>query len=444
MKQLLIGLVLALVVFATPRHASAQAATAATPIDGIVAVVDDDVVLQSELDRQVATVTKQFANNPQQLPPHDVLERQLLDRLIMQKLQVARADSTGVKVSDADIDQALGRIAQQNKFDVSQLRSAIEQQGLDYNLFRKNVRDQLVVQRLRQRVAQSRVQISDAEIDSLVKNGNLNRGQVHLGYIVINVPDGATPDQIDEVRAKADEAKKQIDGGMDFAAAAIRYSNAESALQGGDLGWRNRDELPPALLDAADKLQDGQVSEPLRGPNGFHIIKLLGKRDSSGPEVVPEYHARHIVIKTSELVSADQAHEIAENARKRVAGGEDFEKVAKEVSQDETTARLGGDLGWFPIDGYGPGVAAVLKDMKVGDVSQPFRTNLGWHVMQLVDTRSTDKSGEMQRDQAKNILFQRKADDEYESFLRQMRSESYVEIRLPGGDAGQKTGASAP
>ncbi len=446
MKQLFIGLVFALVVFATLQHASAQAAaapaSAATPIDGIVAVVDDDVVLQSELDRQVATVTQQFANNPQQLPPHDVLERQLLDRLIMQKLQVARADSTGVKVSDADIDQALGRIAQQNKLDVSQMRGAIEQQGLDYNQFRRNVRDQLVVQRLRQRVAQSRVQISDAEIDSLVKNGNLNRGQVHLGYIVINVPDGATPDQIDAVHAKADEAKKQIDGGMDFAAAAIRYSNAESALQGGDLGWRNRDELPPALLDAADKLQEGQVSEPLRGPNGFHIIKLLGKRDA-GAEVVPEFHARHILIKTSELVSSDQAHALAEKERARVAAGEDFEKVAKETSQDDTTARLGGDLGWFPLDGYGQKVAEVLKGMKVGDISQPFQTDLGWHVMQLVDTRSTDKSGEMQRDQAKNILFQRKADDEYESFLRQMRSEAYVEIRLPGGDIEPKASGSA-
>jgi peptidyl-prolyl cis-trans isomerase SurA len=436
MKQLLVGLALALLVFTAPPRAAAE------PLDRIVAVVNEDVVLQSELDRQVATLMTQYANNPQQLPPRDVLERQLLDRLILQKLQVERAEGTGVKVADAEVDQALTRMAQQNNLDVSQLRGAIEQQGINYDQFRKNVHDQLLVQRLRQRVAQSRVQVSDAEIDSLIKNGNLNRGQLHLGYIVISTPDGATPDQIDAARAKAEEAKKQIDGGMDFAAAAIRYSNAENALQGGDLGWRNRNELPPALVEAADKLQEGQTSEPLRGPNGFHLIKLLGKRES-GAEMVTEYHARHILIKTSELVSSEQAEKTIEGIRKRVLAGEDFEKAAKESSQDEATARLGGDMGWFPLNGYGTRVAETLKAMSKGQVSEPFQTELGWHIMQLVDTRSTDKSGEMEREQARNILFQRKAEDDYESFLRQMRSEAYVEIRLPGGDAAGTPGADA-
>lgn len=444
MKQLLVGLAFALLVFTAPQRASAETAGSQS-LDRIIAVVNDNVVLQSELDRQVSTITTQYANNPQQLPPRDVLERQLLDRLILQKLQVERAEGTGVKVADAEVDQALTRMAQQNNLDVSQLRGAIEQQGINYDQFRNNVREQLLVQRLRQRVAQSRVQISDAEIDSLIKNGNLNRGQMHLGYIVISTPDGATPDQIDAAHAKADEAKKQIDGGMDFAAAAIRYSNAENALQGGDLGWRNRNELPPALVDAADKLQEGQTSEPLRGPNGFHIIKLLGKRDN-GAELVTEYHARHILIKTSELVSSDQAQKTVEGIRKRVLAGEAFEKAAKESSQDDATARLGGDLGWFPLNGYGSRVAETLKTLNKDQVSEPFQTDLGWHIMQLVDTRSTDKSGEMQREQAKNVLFQRKAEDDYESFLRQMRSEAYVEIRLPGAaaaaDTANKSGSS--
>ena len=440
MKPSLLALAFALLVPALAPHTVAAATT--EPLDRIVAVVDEDVVLQSELDRDISRVTQQYANNPQQLPPRDVLERQMLDRLILQKLQVARADSTGVKVSDAEIDQALAQIATQNHMEVGQLRSAIQQQGLDYDQFRNGVREQLIVQRLRQRVAQSRVHVSDAEIDSLLKNGNLNRGQLHLGYIMINVPDGATPDQIDAARAKADEAKKQIDAGMDFAAAAIRYSNAENALQGGDLGWRGRDELPPALLDAADKLQEGQVSEALRGPNGFHIIKLLGKRDANAEQLVTEYHARHVLIKPSELVSAEQAEKKAAAIRARIVAGEDFAKAAKESSDDETTAQLGGDLGWFPIDAYGPRVAEVIKNMKNGEISQPFQTDAGWHVMQLVDTRSTDKSGELQRDQAKSVLFQRKAEDEYDSFLRQIRSEAFVDIRLPGGSAtAQKPGA---
>jgi peptidyl-prolyl cis-trans isomerase SurA len=433
MKPCFLALALTLLVPAAAQRAAAQTASI-QPLDRIVAVVDEDVVLQSELDRDVSRVTQQYANNPQQLPPRDVLERQMLDRLILQKLQVARADSTGVKVSDAEVDQALAQIATQNHMELGQLRGAIQQQGLDYDQFRKGVREQLVVNRLRQRVAQSRVHVSDAEVDSLLKNGNLNRGQMHLGYILINVPDGATPEQIDAARAKADEAAKQIAGGMDFAAAAIRYSNAENALQGGDLGWRGRDELPPALLDAADKLQEGQVSEPLRGPNGFHIIKLLGKRDANATQVVTEYHARHVLIKTSELVSSEQAEKKADAVRARIAGGEDFAKAAKESSDDDATARLGGDLGWFPIDAYGQRVAEVIKDMKNGEVSQPFQTEAGWHVLQLVDTRSTDKSGELQRDQAKSVLFQRKAEDEYEAFLRQIRSEAFVDIRLPGGN----------
>ena len=441
MKSFLVGVALALLVpIATPR-ATAQSAPV-VPIDGIAAVVDEGVVLQSEVDREVDRVTKQYANSPQQLPPRDVLEHQLLDRLILDKLQIARADQTGVKVSDAEVDQALTAIAQQNKMDVSQLRGAIERQGMDYDQFRKGVRDQLIVQRLRQRVVQSRVHISDAEIDSLIKNGHVHQGQIHLGYIVVNVPDGATPTQIDAAHAKADDAKKQIDGGMDFAAAAIRYSNAENALQGGDLGWRSANELPPALVDIAGKLQEGQVSEPVRGPNGFYVIKLIGKRDA-GAQLVTEYEARHILIKPSELVSSEQAEKAVAAVRQRIVAGEDFAKAAKESSEDTATARLGGDLGWFSGDAaYGTEVAKVAASLKKGEISEPFQTDAGWHILQLVDTRTTDKAGDMQRDEAKDVLFQRKAQDEYESFLRQLRSEAYVQIRLPGADAAAKPAAT--
>ena len=434
MKNLIVAFVLAAAAMAAPRALHAQALPG-EPLDRIVAVVDEDVVLQSELDRQVNRVVAQYASSPQQLPPRDVLEHQVLERLILQKLQITRADSSGVKVSDADIDQALAALAAQNKMDLSQLRMAIQQQGMDYEQFRRSVRDELVVQRLRQRVVQSRVQVSDAEVDTLLKNGALHHGQLHLGYILVALPDGATPDQIEAGRKKADETRQQIDGGMDFAAAAIRYSDAPNALEGGDLGWRNADELPPAFTDAADKMQEGQVSAPIRGPNGFHIIKLLGKRDNGGTQLVTEYHARHILIKISELVGSDQAQKEAAAARQRVVGGEDFAKVAKDLSQDTATARLGGDLGWFSGDSYGTRVAEVIKNMKNGEISQPFQTDAGWHVLQLEETRSTDKTSDLQRDQAKNMVFQRKAEDEYESFLRQIRSEAYVEIRLPGASA---------
>jgi peptidyl-prolyl cis-trans isomerase SurA len=441
MKASLIGLALALLAPAVSGDAAAQT-LASEPLDRIVAVVNEDVVLQSELDRQVSAVTTQYANNPQQLPPRDVLERQLLSRLIMQKLQVARADSTGVKLSDAEIDQSLVAIARQNNMEVSQLRGTIEGQGMNYDQFRRNVAEQVIVQRLRQRVAQSNVQVSDAEIDSLIANGNLNAGQLHLGYILVNVPDGATPGEIDEAQAKAQEAKQQIEGGMDFTAAAIRYSNAENALQGGDLGWRSRNELPPPLVEAADKLQEGGVSDPMRGPNGFHLIKLIGKRDAAGAQLVTEYEASHILIKSSELVSEEQAQQKIDAIRQRVEAGEDFAKVAKESSNDEATAALGGNLGWFSGAEFGPRIGEVVATLKTGEVSQPFKTDAGWHILKLVDMRSTDKSGQMQREEARNILFQRKAEDEYESFLRQLRSEAYVEVRLPGGDAATATPAT--
>lgn len=432
MKNLSIPFALALLAAFAATPVAAQPAT--ETLDRIVAVVDEDVVLQSELDSQVNSVTTQYASNPGQLPPRDVLERQLLSRLIMQKLQIARSASSGVKVSDADIDQAMAQIANQNRMEVGQLRTAIEGQGIDFNRFREDVAEQVVVQRMRQSIAQSRVQVSDAEIDSLIRNGKLNAGQIHLGYILVSLPDGATPEQVDEAHAKANEAKQQIDAGMDFTAAAIRYSNAENALQGGDLGWRNRNELPPPLVEAAEGLAEGGVSAPIRGPNGFHLIKLIGKREGGGEQLVTEYKARHIVAKINELTSDDKARAKIDALRTRITGGEDFAAVATEASDDDTTAGLGGDLGWFAGDSYGAGVGEALRSLSPGEVSQPFRTNVGWHIVKLDEVRSTDKSGEMAREEARNILFQRKAEDEYESFLRQMRSEAYVEVRLPGAE----------
>src|SRR3954471_6302226 len=235
MKNLITAFAFAAAALAAPQLVRAQSLPA-EPLDRIVAVVDEDVVLKSELDTQVSRVVAQYANSPQQLPPRDVLEHQVLERLILQKLQLTRADSSGVKGADAEIDQALTGRAAQNKLDLSQLRQAIQAQGMDYEQFRRSVRDELVVSRLRQRVVQSRVQVSDAEVDTLLKNGALHRGQLHLGYILVALPDGATPDQVEAGKKKADETKQQIEGGMDFAAAAIRYSDAPNALEGGDLG----------------------------------------------------------------------------------------------------------------------------------------------------------------------------------------------------------------
>jgi len=439
MKKHIFGLSLSLLFVIT--HTSFAQMLPVDSIDRIIAVVDEDVVLQSELDRAVTMVQTQYAKNPQQLPPQNILQRQVLERLIMQKLQLARADSTGVKVADAEIDQALAQIAKQNNIEVSQLRVAIQNQGLSFEQFRKNIRDELVIQHLRQRVVQSHVQISDAEADNLIKAGGIGSTQLHLAHILIAVPEAASPEQIDAARKKADDIKHQIDEGLDFSAAAIRYSDASNALEGGDIGWRGTNELPSAFTDVVSRMNIGEVMPPLRGPSGFNILKLLDKRDNS-QQLVTEVHARHIMVKITELNSEEQAEKHIHDIHQRIVAGEDFSKLAKEFSEDDASANLGGDMGWFQPQSYGSKVTEVLKGLKDNELSTPFKTESGWHLLQLLGTRTQDKTVDMQREQAKQILFNRKAEEEYENFLRQIHSEAYIDIRLPGANNDAKPNAS--
>ena len=433
MNKLLVSLILLLALGAPLAQAQMMPTE---KLDGIVAVVNSDVILRSELDRQVATISAQYAGNPQQLPPRAELERQVLERMVMTKLQLARADETGIKISDAEVDQTVGQIAAQNRMQVEQLHEAVSRQGLSWQQFRTNVRDESVIQKLRQRVIQSLVQVSDTEIDLLLKNGGVKRGQLHLGHIQITLPDGASSDQIATAQTKANEVSLQIRGGMDFAAAAIRYSDAQNALEGGDLGWRGYDEVPPAFAEIAERLQPGETAPPVRGPNGFHIIKLIERRDAASA-VVTEYHVRHILIRINELVSSAQAEKTIKELRARILAGEDFAKLAKEYSNDATTANLGGDMGWFPVGAYGPQVAAMLKNTPTGQLSEPLQSDAGWHVFEPLATRTEDRTEEADRERARQTLGARKAEEEYDSFLRQTRAEAYIEIRLPGaaGDA---------
>ncbi|HMM58028.1 MAG TPA: peptidylprolyl isomerase [Rudaea sp.] len=424
--------------------AQAQALQPAQPLDRIVAVADDSVILQSELDAAVANVLNQYRANPQQLPPRDVLERQVLESLIMLRLQVARAKDTGIRVNDSEIDQAVQRVAESNKMTVDQLRASLASQNMSYADFRDHLRDQLLVQRLQQRVVQGQSNVSDSEIDILLASNSLKSGQVHLQHILIGLPNGADASQIAAARAKADEVKAKIDGGMDFTTAAIQYSSAQDALQGGDLGWRGYDEVPEAFANLVEGMKPGEVSQPLRGPSGFHIVKLVDKR-TDGKQVVTEYHARHILIKVNELTSSDQAKKTIEDIRNRIVNGhEDFATLAKKDSQDPSTASAGGDMGWFPIDQYGSSVATALTSLKDGEVSQPFLSDLGWHILQLEGTRQKDRSKEMKREQAREVIRNRKAEQAYEDFLRQVRSEAYVEIRLPGAESKPDPDKSAP
>jgi len=412
-------------------------------LDRIVAIAEDDVILQSDLDRAVANVTAQYRNSPQQLPPHDVLEKQVLESLIMMRLQVQRAQTTGIRISDADVDQAMQRVAENNKISAQQLRASLAQQGLDFDEFRKTLHDQLLVQRLQQRVVQSQAIVSDSEIDILLASNSLKEGELHLQHILINLPEGANAQQIQEAKEKADDVEKQLAGGMDFTAATIRYSSAPDALNGGDLGWRHYDEVPEAFANLIEGMQPGQVSQPVRGPSGYHIVKLVDKR-VSGKQVVTEYNARHIMVKIGELTSSDEAKKTVTDLRRRIVDNhDDFAALAKKYSQDVNTAQGGGDLGWFQLDQYGPELANALSPLKDNEISEPFQSDAGWHIIQRIGTRQQDLTDTMKREHARDVIRNRKSDEEYENFLHQVRSESYVDNRLTGVVTGVNTGGES-
>ncbi|HET6433363.1 peptidylprolyl isomerase [Dyella sp.] len=421
----------------TPAHAqllpqASQEAPAGTqPLDRIVAVVDDGVILQSELDDAVRAIQQQYASSPGQLPPINVLRRQVLDRLILMRLQVNKADEQGIRVSDADINQAVAGVAQQNKLTPEQLRAAVEQSGASFASFRQQLAEQITAQRLHESVVRDTVQITDSEISNLLSSPGYKAGEVHLAHIQISIPAGGTAADIEAAQNKAAEAIKAIQGGMDFKAAAIRYSDAQDALDGGDLGWRRMDEIPPAFTDTIAAMKPGDVTPALRGPTGFNILKLEGQRQPER-QMVTEYHARQILISPSELVTEQQAQQKAQELYDRIVNKhEDFAKLAKENSKDDTTANAGGDMGWFAQDAWGSTVAQQLAALKPDQVSKPFQSQAGWHIMQLLGTRQADRTDEIARNQARQAIGNRKAEQAYDDFLRQLKASAYIKVLVP-------------
>jgi peptidyl-prolyl cis-trans isomerase SurA len=422
MAGLLIGLT------ATP----AGFAQTLQPLDRIAAIVNEDVVLQSELDRAVQNVTNQYANQPGQLPPRAVLERQVLERLVLVKLQVARAAETGIRVNDQELNAAVASVAQQNGATVEQLRQRLQSDGMSFDDFRASLRDEIVVQRLRQSFAQSRVQVSEGEVDAALSAQSGNSVQYHLAHILVALPDGATAEQISTGQQKIDGVKGLVDRGeIDFAAAAVRYSDAPTALEGGDLGWRSVDEIPTAFVEMLKGMQPGQVMGPLRGPSGFQLLKLVETRDAAQGQqrTVTEYNARHILVRVTEVQDAAAAKAKIDTLRARITGGADFVAVARESSEDANSRDEGGDLGWFPADAYGPAFGQQVSGIGDGEVTQPFRTDAGWHIVQRVDTRQTDVGDASQRAQIRETIGRRKLEDEYNRFLQELRGEAYVNVR---------------
>lgn len=401
------------------------------PLDGIAAVVDENVILQSELERAVENIRIQYADRLDQLPPEYVLRRQVLERLILVQLQTARAQATGVRITDEELDGAVAAVAQQNNLTPDQLRQQLAQEGIPYSEFRSSLRDELAIQRLRQRFAQSMVTVSDAEVDAALAS-QAGGTQYRLANILVALPSGATPEQIATGQEKIEGIMALLQRGeMDFAAAAVRYSDGTNALEGGDLGWRSSDEIPSAFSAIVRTLERGQVFGPARGPSGFQLLQLVDVRSagSGGGQMTTQYHARHILVRGDD----DAAKARVDGLRAELAAGADFGEVAREHSDDGGTRAAGGDLGWFVHDAFGPQFGDQVAALQDGEVSAPFRSQAGWHIVQRTGTRQADLDNEHRRNQAREAIGQRKLEDEWNRFLREMRGEAFIDIRPASG-----------
>ena len=418
----------------------------AQPIDRIAAVVNEDVILQSELDRATQNILVQYANRVDQLPPRDVLEKQVLERLVMVRLQVARAKESGIRVGDEEVDVAIGNVAQQNGMTVEQLQQQVQGQGGTFSDFRASLRDELLIQRLRQGFAQSRVSVSDAEVDAALGNQAAGGGaQYRLAHILVALPENATPEQIALGQQKIDGIKALLDKGeMDFAAAAVRYSDSQNALEGGDLGWRSLDEIPTVFVATIQNMQPGDVHGPARGPSGFQLLQLTDRREASegAASMVTQYRASHILVRAEEDGDDAAAKAEIDTLRARIDGGADFAGIATEHSDDTATAARGGDLGWFTSDQYGVEFGTQVAALAEGDVSAPFKTQAGWHVVKRTGERQSNVTDENRRAQVRETIGQRKLEEEWTRFLREMRGEAYVDIR--GNAATEQTQATPP
>lgn len=408
-------------------------------VDRIVAVVNDEVITAFELRSRLATVERQLKGQNVQLPPRDVLERQLLERMISDRVQTQFARETGLRVSDIELDAALRRIAESNRLPLPDFRAALEKDGIAWPKFREEIRQEIILSRLRDREINSRVVVSEGEIDNYLANqqqGTAEQGtEVHVAHIVLRVPEQATPDQLMRIGARAKAALDQIRRGEDFAKVAAAYSDAPDGLNGGSLGMRPLDRLPALYASVVQKLKPGESSEILRSPAGFHILKLIEKRSqqntSGTPAVAPlkQTHARHILIKVNELVSEAEAQHKLVALKERLDNGADFAELARLYSNDLSAAK-GGDLGWLYPGDTVPEFEKAMDALKINEVSQPVQSPFGFHLIQVLERRTEEAGQERQRLMARQVLRERKADEAYQDWVRQLRDRAHVEYRL--------------
>ena len=398
-------------------------------LDRIIAVVNDDVITESEFKQKINVFKHQLAASNKKIPNEAALNKQILERLILDEIQMQLATSQGIIIDDIMLNRMMEDLARGNKLTLEKLRASVIKQGQSFDDFREQTRKELSIQQLQKRMVYDRINISEQEVEQFIElqkqSGNIANDKYHIGHILIATPEAATPEDIQTASDKATKIHSQLVQGEAFNDVALRESEGQQALKGGDLGWRSAAELPPLFMNAIKTMKKSDISQPLRSAGGFHIIKLVDLQTQQ--HMVRQTHARHILMRSDEITSDDQAREKMQAIKKRLNKGEDFAKLAEEFSQDPGSKNNGGDLGWSTKGRFGPRFEKVMNSLKLKQTSEPFSTQFGWHIIQVLERRQQDESTQLLESKARQALHKRKADEDLQLWLRRIRDESYVE-----------------
>jgi len=403
-----------------------------TKMDRIVAIVDQTVITEQELESRIVSLSAQLKKQGTELPEASILRKQILERLISDALQLQYAAQTGIKVDDTQLDKTIERIAEQNKLTVRGFYDALNQDGISVRKFRSDIRNEIIIARLREREVESRVNVSESEIDNYLTtqaSTNQNQDEYEISHILIRVPEDAATEDVQKAKAKVDEILAALAAGTSFAKVSASFSDAPNALEGGNIGWKQSAQMPALFLDALKAMQKGEVSAALRSPNGFHILKLTDKRGGSSPLIIEQTHARHILIKLSEVMSEKDAKTKMDGIKERLDNGEKFEVLARQFSEDGTASN-GGDLGWVNPGDTVPQFEKAMNNLQPSQISEPVLSPFGWHVIQVLERKKQDMSKEAARLKARQEIRARKADEAYQDWIRELRDRAFVELRL--------------
>ncbi|MEJ2214611.1 MAG: peptidylprolyl isomerase [Gammaproteobacteria bacterium] len=413
-------------------NVSAVALTDGIEVDHIVAIVNDSLIARSELDREIDNILERFQQAGRPVPPRSAIESQVLDKLITERLQLDQAEKVGIDVTPDMMATMIGNIAKKNGLTLPELRESLQADGMSFKAFRNQLKKQIMLTRLKSQEIINKINVSEAEIDNLLKQDSQigkKNSAFRIQHILIAVPEGSSPERLAQAKKRTIQLINELNNGADFTSLAIQYSNGRQALEGGDLGWLKSSELPSLFADIVLKMSKGEISNPIRSSSGFHIIKLADIKGGSNA-FITQTKARHILINTSEMVSDEDARTRLEQLHFRLEGGDDFAKLARSHSDDKGSAIKGGELGWVEPGSVVKEFQDVMDKLEPGEISEPFRTQFGWHIVQVLDRRQHDNSEKILRSEAREIIVERKAKEATDLYLRRLRDEAYIEIRL--------------